>query len=143
MWIFFSMLMIHVVILSVRILGSINKIEGLVCGWAKYALRWRWDKINIFCAVILNYAVSQSDLAASRSERQLRHKVDKALKRLHRLVYAFSPFIPLIAGILMKIVLMLVPRCIAHVVAFRLVGPLQCSGIILLVVEAFGHSFLA
>ena len=69
--------------------------------------------------------------------------MNKALKKLHRLVYAFSPFNPLIAGILMKIVLMLVPRYIAHVVAFRLVVPLQCSGIILLVVEAFGHSFLA
>ena len=43
------------------------------------------------------------------SEPQLGLKIDKALKNLQRLVHAFSPLNPIIAGILMKIVLMLVP----------------------------------
>ena len=47
---------------------------------------------------------------ASRSEPQLRYKGNKARKKLHTLVYAFSPLSPLTAGVLMKIVLMLVPR---------------------------------
>ena len=49
----------------------------------------------------------------SHNEPQLptiRHKMNKTGKKLHSLVYALSPLNPLTAGILIKIVLMLVPR---------------------------------
>ena len=58
---------------------------------------------------------------------QLRHKMNETHKKLHSLVNASSPLNPLAAGILMKIVLILML--------------VQCSGIILFVVEAFGSVF--
>ena len=54
--------------------------------------------------------------------------MNKTHKKLHSLVNALSPLNPLAAGILMKIVLMLML--------------VQCSGIILFVVEAFGNVFV-
>ena len=54
--------------------------------------------------------------------------MNKTHKKLHSLVNALSPPNPLAAGILMKIVLIL------------MLG--QCSGIILFVVEAFGSVIL-
>ena len=40
---------------------------------------------------------------------QLRHKMNETHKKLHSLAYVLSPLNPLTAGILTKIVLMLVP----------------------------------
>ena len=54
--------------------------------------------------------------------------MNKTHKKLHSLVNALSPLNPLAAGILMKIVLILML--------------VQCSGIILFVVEAFGSVIL-
>ena len=52
---------------------------------------------------MLNYATSHND-------PQLRHKINKTYKKLRSLVYALSPLNHLTAGILMKIVLVLVPQ---------------------------------
>ena len=54
--------------------------------------------------------------------------MNKTHKKLHSLVNALSPLNPLAAGILMKIVLILML--------------VQCSGIILFAMEAFGSVFL-
>ena len=64
----------------------------------------------------------------SHNHPQLRHKMNKTYKKLHSLVNALSPLNPLAAGILMKIVLILML--------------VQCSGIILFAVEAFGSVFV-
>ena len=64
----------------------------------------------------------------SHNHPQLRHKMNKTHKKLHSLVNALSPLNPLAAGILMKIVLILML--------------VQCSGIILFAVEAFGSVFV-
>ena len=61
-------------------------------------------------------------------------------KKLHRLVYALSPLNALTAGILMEIVLMLVPQ--VRSTRRRLLVLIQCSGIILFVVEAFERLFV-
>ena len=64
----------------------------------------------------------------SHNHPQLRHKMNKNHKKLHSLVNVLSPVNPLAAGILMKIVLILML--------------VQCSGIILFAVEAFGRVFV-
>ena len=46
----------------------------------------------------------------SRNDPELRHKMNETHKKLHSLAYALSPLNPLTARILMKIILMLVPR---------------------------------
>ena len=62
------------------------------------------------------------------------YKINKTHKKLHSLVYALFPLNYLTAGILMKIVMMLVPR----VCDFGPLVPIRCSIIVLFVVEAFG-----
>ena len=64
----------------------------------------------------------------SRNDPQLRHKMNKTHKKLHSLVNSLSPLNTLAAGILMKIILILML--------------VQGSGIILFVVEAFGSVFV-
>ena len=56
---------------------------------------------------------------------QLRHKMNETHKKLHSLAYVLSSLNPL-----------------AHPVAFRLLVHIQCSGIILFVVEAFRSVFV-
>ena len=46
----------------------------------------------------------------NHSDTQLRHKMNKTHIKLHSLVYTLSPLNPLVARILIKIVLMLVPQ---------------------------------
>ena len=46
----------------------------------------------------------------SHNDPELRHKMNETHKKLNSLAYALSPLNPLTARILMKIILMLVPR---------------------------------
>ena len=64
----------------------------------------------------------------SHNNPQLRHKMNKTHKKLHSLVNSLSPLNTLAAGILMKIVLILML--------------VQGSSIILFVMEAFGSFFV-
>ena len=52
----------------------------------------------------------QQQATTTHNDPQLRHKMIKTHKKLHNLVYTLSPFNPLSARLLMKIVLMLVPQ---------------------------------
>ena len=153
----------HIIIQHLWFIHSSKKTSG----W--YLLpSWKTDiRLIVKLWVILNYATSHNHPQRAKTSHskpqwatanhdnlqqaitshepqlpQLKRKMNKTHKKLHSLVNALSPLNHLAAAILMKIVLLLVLKCAAHAVAFWFLVLIQCLGIILFVVEAFGSVFL-